>query len=127
MAEQQEQEQRQRRRSFDDVLKDALTQWTKRFERALEEQRRELGREAEERVSKMDRATLDSPLLVLQGNDVYHPTLASRRAAELVPGATLLERWKDQADQPAARATVNDFLAGFASPADRGGHSSHPR
>ena len=60
MAEQQqEQEQRQRRRSFDDVLKDALTQWTKRFERALEEQRRELGREAEERVSKMDRATLE--------------------------------------------------------------------
>ena len=59
MAEPQEQEQPQRRRSFDDVLKDALTQWTKRFERALEEQRRELGREAEERVSKMDRATLE--------------------------------------------------------------------
>ena len=59
MAEPQEQESQQRRRSFDDVLKDALTQWTKRFERALEEQRRELGREAEERVSNMDRATLE--------------------------------------------------------------------
>ena len=59
MAELQEQEPPQRRRSFDDVLKDALTQWTKRFERALEEQRRELGREAEERVSNMDRATLE--------------------------------------------------------------------
>ena len=59
MAELQEQEPTQRRRSFDDVLKDALTQWTKRFERALEEQRRELGREAEERVANMDRATLE--------------------------------------------------------------------
>ena len=59
MAELQEHEPPQRRRSFDDVLKDALTQWTKRFERALEEQRRELGREAEERVSNMDRATLE--------------------------------------------------------------------
>ena len=37
MAELQEHESPQRRRSFDDVLKDALTQWTKRFERALEE------------------------------------------------------------------------------------------
>ena len=59
MAELHEQETPQRRRSFDDVLKDALTQWTKRFERALEEQRQELGREAEERVSNMDRATLE--------------------------------------------------------------------
>jgi hypothetical protein len=59
MAELQEQEPPQRRRSFDDVLKDALTQWTKRFERALEEQRQELAREAEERVSNMDRATLE--------------------------------------------------------------------
>src|SRR5947207_5486877 len=59
MAEQQEQEQPQRRRSFDDVLKDALTQWTKRFERALEEQRQALGQEAQERVSDMDRATVE--------------------------------------------------------------------
>ena len=58
MAEQQEQ-QPQRRRSFDDVLKDALTQWTKRFERALEEQRQALGQEAQERVSDMDRATVE--------------------------------------------------------------------
>lgn len=59
MAEQLEQEQPQRRRSFDDVLKDALTQWTKRFERALEEQRQSLSREAQERISDMDRATLE--------------------------------------------------------------------
>src|SRR5260370_40381028 len=58
MAELQEHESPQRRRSFDDVLKDALTQWTKRFERALEEQRRELGGEAEERASNSDPRTL---------------------------------------------------------------------
>jgi hypothetical protein len=59
MAEQQEQDQPQRRRSFDDVLKDALTQWTKRFERALEEQREVLSREAQERTADMDRITLE--------------------------------------------------------------------
>ena len=55
--------------------------------------------------------TLDVPLLVLQGNDVYHPTSASRRVAELVPDATLVERWKEPADQPSARAAVDAFLA----------------
>ncbi len=59
-------------------------------------------------------ATLETPLLVLQGADVYHPTLASRRAAELVPGASLVERWKEPADQPAARAAVDAFLAEHA-------------
>ena len=59
--------------------------------------------------------TLETPLLVLQGNDVYHPTIASRRAAELAPGATLVERWKDPADQPAARAAVDTFLAEHAN------------
>ena len=44
--------------------------------------------------------TVQTPLLVLQGNDPYHPKVASQRLAAEVPGATLVERWKDPADQP---------------------------
>jgi pimeloyl-ACP methyl ester carboxylesterase len=58
---------------------------------------------------------LDVPMLVLQGADVYHPKAASQQLAALAPSATLIERWKDPADQPAARAAVDDFLASNAS------------
>lgn len=56
-------------------------------------------------------ADLDTPLLVLQGDDVYHPKQASRTLAEEAPDARLVERWKDPDDQPAARAAVDEFLA----------------
>ena len=49
----------QRRRSFDEVLNDALVQWTKKFERALEQQRQVIGREAEERTADIEGATLE--------------------------------------------------------------------
>lgn len=54
--------------------------------------------------------TITTPLLVLQGDDVYHPKSVSQHLAATVPSATLVERWKDRADQPAARAAVDDFL-----------------
>ena len=59
--------------------------------------------------------TVATPLLVLQGDDVYHPREASRGLAAAVPGAELIERWKDPADQPAARAAVDAFLASHAA------------
>lgn len=59
--------------------------------------------------------TLDVPMLVLQGGDVYHPKEASQQLAALAPKASLIERWKDPADQPAARAAIDDFLASNAS------------
>jgi DNA-binding protein H-NS len=49
----------QRRRSFDEVLNDALVQWNKRFERALEEQRQVIGREADERTAEIEGASLE--------------------------------------------------------------------
>lgn len=54
---------------------------------------------------------MDTPMLVLMGNDLYHPQLASRTLAETAPDATLVERWKEPREQPAARATVERFLA----------------
>ena len=52
-----------------------------------------------------------TPLLVLLGNDMYHPESSSRRLAAEAPNATLVERWKDPEDHPAARAAVEQFLA----------------
>lgn len=59
-------------------------------------------------------ATVETPLLVLQGDDEYHPKEASRKLAASAPNAILVERWKDPADQPAARAAVDEFLAAHA-------------
>lgn len=55
--------------------------------------------------------TVSTPILVLQGDDVYHPRAASQQLAATAPRATLIERWKDTVDQPAARAAIDDFLA----------------
>ena len=51
--------------------------------------------------------TITAPVLVLQGDDIYHPRSASRLIAETVPGATFVERWK--AD-PSLPATIAEFL-----------------
>jgi pimeloyl-ACP methyl ester carboxylesterase len=52
--------------------------------------------------------TITTPVLVLQGDDIYHPRSASRLIAETVPGATFVERWKDD---PSLPATIAEFLA----------------
>jgi pimeloyl-ACP methyl ester carboxylesterase len=52
--------------------------------------------------------TITAPLLVLQGDDVYHPRSASRLIAESVPGARLVEQWRDE---PALPTMIAEFLA----------------
>ena len=59
--------------------------------------------------------TIETPILVLQGDDVYHPRRASRQLAASAPNATLIEQWKEPADQPAARAAIDGFLADHAN------------
>lgn len=59
-------------------------------------------------------ASITTPLLVLRGDDVYHPASASEFLAATAPNATLVERWKEPDDQPAARAAVDRFLAEHA-------------
>lgn len=56
-------------------------------------------------------ATMTTPMLVLMGNDHYHPQLASRTLVATAPDARLVEDWKPPEDQPAARAAVEEFLA----------------
>lgn len=55
-------------------------------------------------------ARFATPWLVLMGGDDAHPESASRRVAELAPGATLVERWKAPEHVEAGRAAVDAFL-----------------
>jgi len=52
-----------------------------------------------------------TPLLVLMGNDVYHPEDTSRTVAALAPNATLVEEWKAPEHIEAAKTAVAAFLA----------------
>lgn len=51
-----------------------------------------------------------TPLLVLLGNDLYHPSSISREVVDLARNAELIERWKEPEDKPAAKARVLEFL-----------------
>jgi pimeloyl-ACP methyl ester carboxylesterase len=51
-----------------------------------------------------------TPLLVLMGNDIYHPTETSREIVALAPQARLIERWKDAESIDAAVSSVREFL-----------------
>lgn len=62
-------------------------------------------------------AAMTTPMLVLMGNDLYHPESTSREIARLARNATLVERWKDAESIPATVATVRDFLARHTSQA----------
>ena len=49
-----------------------------------------------------------TPLLVLLGNDLYHPESTSREIVDLAPNATLNEHWKESPEQTAQQAV--EFL-----------------
>jgi pimeloyl-ACP methyl ester carboxylesterase len=57
-------------------------------------------------------AGIRAPVLVLRGNDLYHPASASQLVVDTVPGARLVERWKEPGDLPATRAALAGFLGG---------------
>ena len=56
-------------------------------------------------------AECQTPLLVLMGDDQYHPQSTSRELAALAPHATLIERWKDDEVLDATDITIKSFLA----------------
>ena len=62
-------------------------------------------------VSRDFVAACETPLLVLMGNDVYHPEDTSRAVAALAPNATLVERWKTPEHIETAKAAVTAFIA----------------
>jgi pimeloyl-ACP methyl ester carboxylesterase len=63
--------------------------------------------------AKADREFLSrcqTPLLVFKGNDVYHPDSISREVAELAPNAVLIENWKEEEFNEAAKLALEEFL-----------------
>ena len=52
-----------------------------------------------------------TPMLVLMGDDLYHPQVTSREVASLAPNAELLERWNQDAEVVAETVTrIRAFL-----------------
>lgn len=50
------------------------------------------------------------PMLVLMGNDIYHPQETSREIVALAPHATLVEHWKEPEHVPTTIERVRAFL-----------------
>jgi len=62
-------------------------------------------------VSREFVSRCQTPLLVLLGNDLHHPSATSRELAALAPHAALLEHWKEPEHQAQAKQAVERFLA----------------
>jgi pimeloyl-ACP methyl ester carboxylesterase len=62
-------------------------------------------------ASRDQMAACQTPMLVMMGDDQYHPQAVSREIAALAPSATLVERWKDDEVLSATDATIAAFLA----------------
>ena len=50
------------------------------------------------------------PLLVLRGDDVYHPSAISEEIARIAPRAELIQKWKTGDDVSHAVSRVLSFL-----------------
>lgn len=55
-------------------------------------------------------AQCQTPLLVLCGNDLYHPAVSSKRVAALAPNVEFIEQWKAGNAVTVAEAQVAEFL-----------------
>lgn len=62
-------------------------------------------------ASRDNLAATETPLLVLRGDDIYHPSSTSREVAAAAPNASLVEEWKEGDALEAADATIRGFLA----------------
>ncbi len=60
-------------------------------------------------------AACNTPLLVLKGNDLYHPASTSDMLAATAPNATYIEVWKEGADRDAAMTAFRQFLETHAA------------
>lgn len=66
-------------------------------------------------VSRESVAACSVPLLVLRGNDVYHPSPISEEIARLAPRAELIHDWKTGDHVPRAVEQVRQFLSEHSS------------
>ena len=57
-------------------------------------------------VSPDDVAAMTTPILVMMGNDHFHPPSISRRITALAPNGTLVEEWKGDQKLPSATRSI---------------------
>ncbi len=62
-------------------------------------------------VSRDRVRTLRAPLLVLRGDDLYHPPETSEEIVRIAPRAELISSWKEGADLAHALSRVKSFFA----------------
>ena len=61
-------------------------------------------------VGQQEIEAIETPLLVLMGNDVYHPEESSREVVAYAPNATLIEQWKEPESVGEAKTATREFL-----------------
>ena len=65
-------------------------------------------------VSEEDIKHVETPLLVLMGDDLYHPQTTSRKLVELAHNAILIQNWKDKEYLQLASHSIIEFLLGHS-------------
>ena len=65
-------------------------------------------------ASEEDIKHVETPLLVLMGDDLYHPQTTSRKVVELAQNAILVENWKDNEYLQPANHSIIEFLLGHS-------------
>ncbi|MCP4380382.1 MAG: alpha/beta hydrolase [Hyphomicrobiales bacterium] len=67
-----------------------------------------------------DLESVETPILVLRGDDIYHPSSTSHAVAAHAPNATLVEEWKEGDELEAADTTIRGFLTQHSPGASEG-------
>ena len=62
-------------------------------------------------ASEEDVRQFAHPILLLMGDDLYHPQTTSRKISDLAPNVTLVERWKNPEILEKTNSTIRSFLA----------------
>lgn len=63
-------------------------------------------------ATRDDVAACPVPLLVLMGDDLYHPQSVSREIASIAPDVRFVEQWKDASVLDETNRTIHEFLGG---------------
>ncbi len=62
-------------------------------------------------ASPDDVERVETPILLMKGNDIYHPSSISDELAARLPQVTYVERWKDEEVLDRTNAVIRDFLS----------------
>lgn len=65
-------------------------------------------------LSREEVSSVETPLLVLRGDDLYHPASTSEEIVRLAPNAELVDDWKEGPGRTAAIGRVRAFLEAHA-------------